>query len=266
MAKFDARRGTCAPDEDTTHATGHPFRNQVFDYFAMWRVREYGLGGGDTVSTFTDTTVAQPWGIAADEQGRVYVAGIAAVLDTLQTDQRIRTRKFVSRVYRYSRGPKYPGVLDVNMPGTASWHRDTSWVVFDGTGASSVSDPRGIYWSRHGTNPLFIADRLNNQVKGVSTNEVGVSVVRVDGQATGANLNHPESVTADLAGFFYMVDRDNRRVLRYDLSGEYIQRVDVETNADALPLLDPISVAVDDSLAYVADRGRNEIIRYRRRP
>ena len=62
-----------------------------------------------------------------------------------------------------------------------------------------------------------------------------------------------------------MVDRDNRRVLRYDLSGEYIQRVDLEANADALPLLDPTAVAVDDSLAYVADRGRAQIIRYRRR-
>jgi hypothetical protein len=88
----------------------------------------------------------------------------------------------------------------------------------------------------------------------------------VDGQATGANMDHPESVTADLAGFFYMVDRDNRRVLRYDLSGNYIQRVDVELNSDALPLLDPVSIAVDDSLAYVADRGRGEIVRYRRRP
>jgi hypothetical protein len=266
-AKYDPRRDNCAPDEDTTHVTGHPFRSMVFDYTATWRVREYGLGGGDTVSTFTDTTVAQPWGIAADEQGRVYVAGTAVILDTLQTDQRIRTRKFVSRVYRYSRGPKYlPDVLDVNMPGTMSWHRDTSWVVFDGTGASSVSDPRGIYWSRTGVNPLFIADRLNNQVKGVSTNEVGVSIVRVDGQETGANLDHPESVTADLAGFFYMVDRNNRRVLRYDLTGQYIQRVDVEANSDGLPLLDPISIAVDDSLAYVADHGRNQIVRYRRRP
>jgi sugar lactone lactonase YvrE len=103
-------------------------------------------------------------------------------------------------------------------------------------------------------------------VKGVSSNEIGVSIVRVDGQATGSNLEHPESVTADLAGFFYLVDRDNRRVLRYDLSGEFIQRVDVELNSDALPLLDPISVAADDSLAYVADRGRNQIVRYRRRP
>ena len=266
QAKFDERRNSCAPDEDTTHATGHPFRNQVFDYTATWRVREYGLGGGDTVSTFTDTTFAQPYGIAADNQGRVYVAGFVVVLDTSQTDQRIRTRKSVSRVYRYKRGLRYPGVLDVNMPGTTQWHRDTTWVVFDGSGASSVADPRGIHWSPAGTNPLFIADRGNNQAKGVSSHEIGVSVVRVDGAVTGATFNHPEGVTADLAGYFYVVDRENLRVLRFSLSGEYIQRVDVETNADGLPLLDPTSIAVDDSLAYIADRGRSQIIRYKRRP
>lgn len=266
LAKFDVRRNTCEPDRDTTRATGHPFRNQIFDYRATWRVREYGLGGGDTLSTFTDTTFAEPWGIAADEQGRVYVGGLVVVLDTLQTDQRVRTRKFVSRVYRYARGPKYPGINDPLMPGTSSWHRDTTWVVFDGTGASSVSDPRGIHWSRFGSNPLFIADRGNNQAKGVSTTEIGGAVVRVDGQATGSNFDKPEAVAADLAGFFYIVDRGARRVLRYDLAGEYIQRVDVEPNEDGLPLLDPIGIAVDDSLAYVADRGRKEIIRYRRRP
>ena len=188
QAKFDVLRATCAPDGDTTRASGHPFRNKVFDYSAMWRVREYGLGGGDTLSTFTDTTVAQPFGIAADEQGRVYVSGLMVVLDTNQTNPNIRTRKFVSRVFRYSRGPRYPGIFDVNMPGTTSWHRDTSWVVLDGSGASSISDPRGIYWSRIGVNPLFIADRGNNQVKGVSSNAIGVSVVRTDGQATGVNI------------------------------------------------------------------------------
>ena len=265
-AKFDIRRGTCEADRDTTAATGHPFRSQIRDYFATWRVREFRLGGGDTISTFTDTTMAQPYGIASDEQGRVYVAGIAVVLDTSQTDKRIRTRRFVSRVYRYSRGTRYPGVLDINMPGTDRWHRDTTWTIFDGTGASSVSDPRGLHWSRFGTNPVFIADHGNNQVKAVSSFDDSAGLVRVDGQATGANYNGPEAVRTDLAGFFYVVDRGNRRVLRYTLAGEYIQRVDVEPNADGQPLLDPVSVAVDDSLAYVADRGRSQIIRYRRRP
>lgn len=268
LAKFDPVRNTCEADPtpvtaDTTRPRNR--RSQIRDYEATWRVREFGLSGGDTLSTFTDTTVARPFGIAADEQGRIYVAALAVVLDTLQTDARIRTRKFVSRIYRYSRGLRYPGVLDVNMPGTSQWHRDTSWVVFDGSGSSSVSDPRGIQWSRHGSNPLFIADRGNNQAKGVSTSTIGVSAVRVDGQATGANFNQPEAVAADLAGFFYIVDRGNRRVLRYDLTGEFIQRVDVEVNADGLPLLDPVGIAVDDSLAYVADRGRGQVIRYRRR-
>jgi hypothetical protein len=265
QAKFDVRRNSCEPDPDTTRATGHPFRNQIYDYLATWRVREYDLGGGDTISTFTDTTFAQPFGITADNQGRVYVSGLVVVLDTNQVDQRIRTRKAVSRVYRYKRGTRYPGVLDANMPGTTQWHRDTTWLVFDGTGASSVTDPRAIHWSPAGTNPLFIADRANNQAKAVSSNQVGVAITRTDGSATGAAFNHPEGITADLAGFFYVVDRENRRVLRFTMAGEYVQRVDVESNADGLPLLDPTSVAVDDSLAYIADRGRGQIVRYKRR-
>ena len=266
LAKFDARRNSCAPDEDTTHATGHPFRNQIFQYRDTWRVREYSLGGGDTISTFTDTSFAKPFGITADDQGRVYVAGLVVVLDTNQVDQRIRTRKHVSRIYRYKRGTRYPGVLDVNMPGTDGWHRDTTWVVFDGTGNSSVSDPRGIQWSPRGALPLFVADRGNNQVKGVSSVELNMPIVRTDGSVTGATFNAPEAVAADRNDHFYVVDRENRRVLRFHISGEFIQRVDTEANADGLPLLDPTSIAVDDSLAYIADRGRGQIVRYKRRP
>jgi len=263
QAKFDPRRNTCEADRDTTHVTGHPFPSQIFDYAATWRVREYGLGGADTLSTFTDTTVAQPFGIAADEQGRVYVACIAVFLDSLQTNKSIRTRKFVSRVFRYARGLRYPGVIDVNMPGTTSWHRDSTWTVFDGSGLSSVSDPRGIFWARTGTNPLFIADRGNNSAKAVSSVLDTLPVLRVDGQETGASFNHPEAVAVDLAGFFYVVDRDNKRVLRFSESpAQFVQRVDTDKRTH--PLADPVGIAVDDSLAYVADFGLGEIVRYKR--
>jgi len=265
LAKFDVRLNSCRPDS-IDRSPDPPIRNQVYDYSATWRVREYDLDGGDTISTFTDTTFAQPFGIAADNQGRVYVSGLVVVLDTSQTDQRIRTRKAVSRVYRYKRGLRYPGVLDVNMPGTTSWHRDTTWLVFDGTGASSVSDPRGIDWSPLASNPLYISDRANNQAKSVSSNGIGVPIARVDGAITGTTFDHPEGVRADLAGFFYVVDRENSRVLRFSTSGGYIQRVDIEPNEDGLPLADPVSIAVDDSLAWIADRGRAQIIRYKRRP
>jgi len=88
----------------------------------------------------------------------------------------------------------------------------------------------------------------------------------VDGQETGASFNHPEGIAVDLAGFFYVVDRDNKRVLRYSsVPATFVQRVDVELNSDGLPLADPVRIAVDDSLAYIGDRGRGQIIRYKRR-
>jgi DNA-binding beta-propeller fold protein YncE len=199
----------------------------------------------------------------------VYVAGLAVVLDTLTTDQRIRTRKFASRIYRYTRGPRYPGVVppDVLMPG-ASWHRDTTWTVVDGSGTSSVSDPRGISWTPLQGGALFVADRANNKAKLIGTFARDVGLLRLDGSETptGTNFNGPENVAIDGSGGLYVVDRLNRRVLRYDMAGNFVVQVDEEPNADGQSLLDPTAVGVDDSLAYVADMGRGQVIRFKRRP
>jgi hypothetical protein len=265
-AKFDVVRGTCEADFDTTNGRTAR-RSQIFDYSSTWRVREYGLGGGDTITTFTDTTVAQPYGISVDDAGRVYVSCIAVFLDSLQTNKSIRTRKHVSRVYRYVRGQRYPGVLDENMIGTSTWYRDSTWKLLDGSGASSVADPRGIFIPHVGVDPIYVADRGNNAAKAVSTQIDELPLLKVDGQETGASFNNPEGIAVDLAGFFYVVDRGNKRVLRYSSApASFVQRVDAELNADGLPLADPIGIAVDDSLAYIGDRGRGEIIRYKRRP
>lgn len=259
LARYSSVFGTCEASQANN--------NTIQDLSAYWHVREYSLSGGDTISTFTDTTFAQVYGVAADEQGRVYVSGIAVVLDTLATDQRIRTRKFVSRVYRYLRGPRYPGIIpgDRYMPGS-NWHRDTTWVVFDGSGNSSVADPRGIVWSSLGSTSLFIADKGNNQAKVLSVNQIGVGFVKIDGGETGANFDSPEDVAMDLQGYLYAVDRNNHRVVRYTPGGNYVQNINVEPNSEGLPLLDPVAVGVDDSVAYVADRGRGQVIRYKRRP
>lgn len=264
MAKYDPVRGTCLAD---TVRNGRP--NVVQDYAAVWRVREYTTTGGDTVSTFTDTTFAYVNGIAADDAGRVYVAGIAVVLDTLSTDQRIRTRKFVSRVYRYARGPRYPGVVpnDIYMPG-ASWHRDTTWMVLDGTGTASVSDPRGMTWTPLLGGAVFVADRGNNRAKLIGTSLPDLGLLKLDGSETptGTSFSAPQGVAVDAAGYLYVVDRQNQRVLRYFHDGAYVQEVNVESNSDGQGLLDPVAVGVDDSLAYVADYGRGQVIRYKRRP
>lgn len=262
LARYNVATGSCAADPS--------HNNPIRDFNAYWRVREYSIGGGDTVTTFTDTTLAMVYGVAADDAGHVYVSGFAAVLDTSPTNPNVRTRKFVSRVYRYARGLRYPGLPDSlardrNMPGS-NWHRDTSWVVFDGTGTSSVSDPRGLAWTKVGPPALFMADAGNNKVKLVSSQDIGVSYRSLDGNESGSNLDHPSDVAVDLLGFLYVVDPPNRRVLRFAPSGEYERLVNLEPNSDNLPLLDPVSVGVDDSVAYIADRGRGEVIRYKRRP
>jgi len=262
MAKYDPARGTC--EANTVHG-GPP--SIILDYSSTWRVRVFPIVGGETLSTFTDTTVANPVGIAADDQGNVYVSGTMVVLDTLQTDQRIRTRKFVSRIYRYSPGPKYPGVGDIYMPGTMSWHRDTTWVVLDGTGTSSVLDPAQMNWTPLNGGAVFVADRGNNKAKLIGTTGNQQGYVKVDGSETptGTSFSAPQSASVDESGYLYVVDRGNRRVLRYDYAGNYIQDVNVENNSQGQPLLDPVAVGVNDSLAYVADPGRGQVIRYQRR-
>ena len=70
----------------------------------------------------------------------------------------------------------------------------------------------------------------------------------------------------DQTGYLYVVDRLNQRVLRYFRDGTYVQEVNVEKNSDNQSLLDPVAIGVDDSLAYVADFGRSQVIRYKRRP
>jgi len=82
---------------------------------------------------------------------------------------------------------------------------------------------------------------------------------------TGTNFNSPENVAVDGSGDLYVVDRLNQRVLRYDGAGNYVVTVNTELNADGLPLLDPVAVGVNDSIAYVGDAGRSQVIRYKRR-
>jgi hypothetical protein len=263
LAKFDPQRGTC--EADPTH-NGRP--SVVWDYTAIWRVREYPITGGDTISTFVDTSVAYVRGIAADDFGNVYVSCVAVVLDTLTTDQRIRTRKFISRIYRYTRGPRYAGVNppDVLMPG-ANWHRDSVWTVLDGTGTSSVNDPRGVTWTPTSNGSIFVADAGNNKAKLIGTGAPNVGYVKLDGSETptGTSFSGPQGIAVDPPGYLYVVDTGNRRVLRYDPFGNYIQDVNVENNSDGQPLLLPIAVGVDDSVAYVADAGRAQVIRFKRR-
>ncbi len=235
-------------------------QRRISNLSAFWRVREFGLLGGDTISTFTDTSMAFVAGVAADVQGRVYVSGTAVVLEPDQDNPRLRTRKFVSVVYRYLRG----AAGDPNMPGCA-WHRDLTWLIDQGTGFGNVVDPRGLHWSPYAGGALYCAVYGRNYAQRFSDVNSDGGDAPAMASAEDLPIEKPLDVYSDLQGFTYVVDEGNQRVLRFDVDKSYVQRVDLEPNDQQVHVVDPVAVAADDTLAYVADRGRNEVIRFKRR-
>jgi hypothetical protein len=260
LARANPITGMC---DDTTG----DWNLRVRDFTAIWRVREYGLYGGDTISTFTDTTMAWVRSVSGDADGNVYVSGLAIVLLEDQQDPRIRTRMLQSRIYRYIRGPRYPGVNppDWRMPG-ANWHRDTSWVVEEGSGLGTVQDAHGIEWGPYAGGSLMVSDYGKNWIQKLNVTQANTGIFQIGESGDPvSSFFQPADVATDAAGFIYICDNGNRRIVRHDPGGAYVQRVDIEPDADGQPLLEPIAVTANDSLVYVADHGRNEIIRYKRR-
>jgi hypothetical protein len=219
---------------------------------------QYAVSGGPPVFVLRDTSLASVSGIASDAAGNVYISGIGKefIGDDPQ-DSRRRTYKFVSRVYRYLVAQNFA--------------RDRAFFVDDGQGIGTVSDP-GDCTVRNfqGTEYLYVADEgkdIAQRLKIVKNNGESppLEPLALDGSQTGQTFLAPEDVTADLEGFWYIVDTGNHRILRYDYSGGFIQRVDIELDLDADSLKVPVAASCDDSLVYVADRGTGKVASYKRR-
>ncbi len=224
----------------------------------FWHVREYGLAGGALpISSFTDTTMAFVNGVAADAQGNVYVGGIAIVFLPDQ-DPRLLQRVFSSRIYKYHRDPANPG----------AWVRDLTYQVADGQGVGFVKDPRGMAWLDGGLGGpgLYVADFGNNSGEKLDALNSSTGFFRDEADSAGSALSGPTDIAADFQGYSYVADSGNRRVLRFDPYGQYVQRVDVELDGHVHPRLqNPVAVAADDSLVYVADRTLGQIFHFKRR-
>jgi hypothetical protein len=263
-ARANPDNGRCVADSS--------WHNDVHDLNKYWRVREFtlvgaGMGGADTISTFTDTTLAMVEGVAADDVGAVYVSGLAIVNVPDFLDPRIKTRSFLWQIRRYLRGPRYPGVTpaDPNMPG-ANWHRDTTWVVEQGEGTGFVNGPRGIYWRRalNGAG-LFSTEVNTNRAQKLYDDLVNTAFFQITEDDVGTRLARPLDVSADELGDVYVADTENRRALRFGPGGQFIQRVDVEPDAQGQALDLPVTIAADSLYAFIGDFGRGKVIRYRRR-
>jgi len=239
-------------------------RRYISDLAKYWRVREYGLLGGDTITTFTDTTLVWVNGVAADAEGSVYVSGVASVLSPA-SQQGLFNRTFVYKIFKYRRGPRYAGVFpyDGTMPG-ALWHRDSTYFHTEGTGVGFVRDARGLAWGSYPPTGLYAADFGNSSGQKLSDSDT-TGYFRYEQDGDGVTLAGPLDISADVNGFVYIADTGNRRALRFGPAGEFVQRIDIEANDQGAALLDPVAIAANDSIVYVADRGRSEVVRYQRR-
>lgn len=216
----------------------------------------YGLTGGTPTFTLKDTAFAEVRGIASDRAGNVYVSAIGKefIRDDPQ-DTRRRTYKYVSRIYRYL--------------AASGFVRDTQFFVDDGQGVGTVSEPGDCFVDPIlDDNHLYVADtgkdvaqRLDIQIN----NGLPLPALSIDGAASGTTLSAPADFVADALGFMYVVDTGNRRILRFDSTGEYIQRVDIELDLDADSLHVPVAASCDDSLVYVADYATGKVASYKRR-
>ena len=238
------------------------FQRPIADVSKYWHVRVYNYNGGPATSVFTDTTFLWVNGIAADAVGRVYVAGIQMICDVDPFDNRVRTLDSEYRIYRYQRGPSTGSVIGDN------WQRDPDWVVIQGTGVGSTKDPRGMQWAFSDGAALYFSDTGNNEVQKYPDPASTALPFKIDFGGTGTDSLHldvPIDVAVDSAGYTYVADLGHKRVLRYDPEGTFVQRVDVELDRFLNALEQPVAVAADNREVYVADRGRGEVVRYRRR-
>lgn len=249
------------PDDDVIVVPMEGFQRPITNLAVYWRVHEYLLDG-TPVSTFSDTSMAWVNGIAADASGRVYVSGTLMFCRVDPFNERIRTLEYRYRIRRYEHGTGDRFVTD------GAWRRDPTYWLVEGTGFGSTRDPRGMQWASPQGAALYFADLGNNQVQRYGDPAGGAGSFKLDIGGAGADsmlLSLPTDVAVDSAGFVYVVDTGNLRVLRYDPDGAFFQRVDRNPDDITPPLARPVAAAADNRQVYIADRGAGQVLRYWRR-
>ena len=185
----------------------------------------------------------QPYGMAVDASGTIYVAD--------SRNHRIRT---------------------ITAAGVVSTLAGSGMAGFaDGTGtAAQFSSPRGVAVDGAGT--VYVADRDNNRIRKVTAAGVVSTLAGsgtagfADGTGTAAQFYWPSDVAVDGAGTVYVADSHNHRIRMVTAGGVVNTLAGSGTNgyADgtgtAAQFYNPSGVAVgDDGTVYVADSNNHRI-------
>lgn len=234
-AQFDAPRGV-AVDSAGTIYVADTRNNTVRKITSSGVVTTLaGTPGTEGASNATgaDARFNEPYGIAIDSAGNLFVADAS--------NNAIRKITPAGVVTTFAGG---------GAPGTA-----------DGTGTSArLDEPRGICIDSNGT--LYVADYDNHTIRkitsaGVATTLAGQADVpgNADGTGTAASFRGPMSIAIDTAGTVYVADTGNRSIRRISPAGVVTTMTLSGTN-----LSEPRGITVTSSgTILVADYGSHTV-------
>jgi DNA-binding beta-propeller fold protein YncE len=173
-------------------------------------VKIFGPWGGGPRTTFRDPDWVQFGGIAADDDGNIYVSDVK--------------RNFVRAYYR---------------DGTPRFEKD---LADSGFGVGHVLEPRGLFFDGEG---LLIADTGKGWVQKVSVDSAQVGIwwltgfldVDEQGNVVQIPFDSPVDVAADASGFVYVADQGNQRIFKFTADSESFAVVNLDSRD--IPGLEP---------------------------
>ena len=234
-AQFDAPRGV-AVDRAGNIYVGDTLNNTIRKISPGGEVVTLaGSPGQSGASNGTAATARfnEPFGVAVDEAGNVYVADAS----------NNAIRKVTSA-----------GVVTTLAGGGAAGSSDGT-----GTGAR-LDEPRGIALDTNGT--LYVADYDNHLIRKITTAGVVTTLAgqadqqgNADGTGTAASFRGPMGIAVDSAGIVYVADTGNKSIRRITTAG-----VVTTLTLSGQALSEPRGIAVNSAgVITVADYGSHTI-------
>ena len=191
-------------------------------------VKRFARSGGAPIQILSDTAWATFGGIAADDDGFLYVADKEKEMIWKYTSSGTRDSSFGT-----------DGVLSEGGEGVG-YVRQPGGMCFD-----------GVY--------LQVTDTGKNRVQKLVPDQFAFGVLSMTGPSLEDPLQSPLDSAVDADGNIYIADTGNNRVLKYDSSGSLTATV----NWDSTVVVGKLpAVAAKEDWVYIADPEHNRILIY----